>query len=81
MKSLPRTDSISQLAAFWDTHDVTDFEDEFEEVRESVFVRPDKLVVQLAPSDAKALRDMAARRKVSESELASTWIHERVQSV
>jgi hypothetical protein len=36
---LPKTDSIQELAQFWDTHDLTDFEDELEEVREPVFVR------------------------------------------
>jgi hypothetical protein len=41
MKSskLPRTDSIQELARFWDTHDLTYFEDELEEVTEPVFVR------------------------------------------
>ena len=27
---LPQTDSIQELAQFWDTHDLTDFEDELE---------------------------------------------------
>ena len=37
---IPETDSIRELAAFWDTHDLTDFQDELEEVSESVFSRP-----------------------------------------
>ena len=36
-EALPQTDSIQELAQFWDTHDVTDFEDELEEVTDSVF--------------------------------------------
>ena len=32
-----QTDSIEELARFWDTHDLTDFADELEEVKESVF--------------------------------------------
>ena len=32
-KNIPKTDSIQELAHFWDTHDLTDFEDELEEVR------------------------------------------------
>ena len=31
MTEIPRTDSIQELAAFWQRHDVTDFEDELEE--------------------------------------------------
>ena len=34
---IPHTDSLAELARFWDTHDLTDFEDELEEVPESVF--------------------------------------------
>ena len=34
---LPQTDSIQELARFWEKHDLTDFEDELEEVTEPVF--------------------------------------------
>lgn len=37
--SIPQTDSIRELAEFWDTHDVTDFDDQLEEVLEPVFER------------------------------------------
>ena len=36
---LPKTDSIQKLAEFWDSHELTDFEDELEEVTQPVFVR------------------------------------------
>ena len=36
-KKMPQTDSIQELAQFWDTHDLTDFEEELEEVHEPVF--------------------------------------------
>ena len=36
---LPKTDSIEKLAKFWDTRDLTNFEDELEEVAEPVFAR------------------------------------------
>jgi len=34
---LPPTDSIEELARFWDSHEVTEFEDQLEEVSEQVF--------------------------------------------
>jgi hypothetical protein len=37
MGKIPETDSVEELARFWDTHDLTDFEDELEEVSEPVF--------------------------------------------
>jgi hypothetical protein len=39
MGKIPNIDSIEELAAFWDTHDLMDFEDELEEVEEPVFDR------------------------------------------
>ena len=79
MNSLPKTDSITELAEFWDKHDVTDFEDELEEVSEDVFASRQDLTVHLPPSDAKAVHQIATKRRVSESELVSKWIHERVR--
>jgi hypothetical protein len=45
---IPECASIEELAEFWETHDITDFEDQLEEVTEPVFelrrvsrVRPD----------------------------------------
>jgi hypothetical protein len=40
VEQLPETDSIQELARFWDTHDLTDFEAHLEEVNEPVFERP-----------------------------------------
>lgn len=36
---IPATDSIQDLAKFWDKHDLTDFENLLEEIREPVFER------------------------------------------
>nr|VFK79692.1 MAG: Protein of unknown function (DUF3680) [Candidatus Kentron sp. SD] len=59
---IPITDSISELAAFWDTHDLTDFEEELEEVTEQVFTRetitePEAVIeVLLSPVEAETVR-------------------------
>jgi hypothetical protein len=39
---IPQTDSIEELARFWDTHDVTDFEGQLEEVVEPAFEREEE---------------------------------------
>jgi hypothetical protein len=44
---IPHTDSIAEFARFWDTHDLTDFEDELEEVREAVFERRVEAIVMI----------------------------------
>ena len=46
----PQINSIQELAQFWDLHDLTDFEDELEEVDEPVFQHTG--TIPLIPEDA-----------------------------
>jgi len=75
---LPQTDSIQELANFWDTHDVTEFEDELEEVTERVFERDSDITVHLEADVAKAVRELARSRGVPDSELIREWVLERI---
>jgi hypothetical protein len=50
---LPKTDSIQKLAEFWDTHELTDFEDELEEVTKPVFVRAARVTEIKVPLEAR----------------------------
>ena len=75
---LPRTDSIQELASFWDTHDVTEFENELEEVSERVFEQDADITVHLETDAAKAVREMARLRGVPDSELIREWVLERI---
>jgi predicted DNA binding CopG/RHH family protein len=77
---LPKTDSIQELANFWDTHDLTEFEDELEEVGERVFQREAGITVHLESRDANALREMARLRGMPDSELIRQWVLERIHS-
>jgi hypothetical protein len=59
-KNLPQTDSIKELARFWDTHDLTAFEDELTEEKESVFVRETAVTIHLQPEEAETVKRLAA---------------------
>lgn len=50
-RKLPMTDSIEELAEFWDTHDATDFWDEFEEVAEPIFEPNVKIIRPTTDAD------------------------------
>ena len=76
-KKIPQTDSIRELAEFWDTHDLTDFEDELEEVRKPVF-QPGA-TVPLTPRDAKVVNAIAKARGISPRALIQKWISERIE--
>ena len=52
-KNIPKTDSIQELAHFWDTHDLTDFEDELEEVNEPIFELETQSLIPLESEELK----------------------------
>ncbi len=57
---IPRTDSIDELARFWDSHDLTDFEDQLVEVTEPAFERPEDVVsLRFGPQEAAAIQWIA----------------------
>lgn len=77
---LPKTDSIRELAEFWDTHDLVDFDDQLEEVNERVFERrmTNAVAVPLSADDHQAVRQMAASRGVDEAVLIREWVQEKL---
>lgn len=77
---IPETDSIRELAEFWDAHDVSEFSDELVEVAEPVFAPqpPKGVTVPLSASELKALRDLAASRGVDEAALIRSWVQEKL---
>lgn len=77
---LPRTDSIHELATFWDTHELTEFEDELEEVGQRVFDRETEITVHLETNEAEALRKMAGLRGIKDSGLVRQWVLERIHT-
>jgi CopG antitoxin of type II toxin-antitoxin system len=79
-KHLPRTDSIRELAHFWDSHDLTDFDEELEEVNETVFQRQAAITVPLRLSEAEAIHEMAKSKGLADVELVRGWLLERIAS-
>ncbi len=75
---LPSTDSIKELAEFWDSHDLTDFEDELEEVTEPVFARRIGIAVALEPGEVAAVEQMAQSKGISREELIRSWVLQRL---
>jgi hypothetical protein len=75
---LPNSDSIQELAAFWDTHDLTEFEDELEEVSRPVFMRVKPIEIKLEPREAKAVQQMAKAKGVSREELIRAWVLQEI---
>lgn len=77
-----QTDSIRQLSDFWDTHDVTDFDEELEEVTEPIFLLGRKAVVKvhLGPSEVAAVKRLAKSRGMGAAALIEEWVRQKVHA-
>lgn len=80
---IPKFKTIEEEAKFWDTHSITDFEDELEEI-ELVFdlQRPkeETLVLRLQKKIKARLEKVARNQGISISALARMWILQKLQS-
>ena len=79
-RRLPQTDSIQELARFWDTHDLTDFEDQLEEVTQPVFERQTVIPLSLESAEAEAVRKIAKSKGVRDAELIRRWVREKIHA-
>ena len=80
-RKIPFTDSIEELARFWDRHDLTDFENQLEEVTAPVFTRRSTSVtVRLRPDEAKEIKRVAKTKRVREATLIRRWVIEKLRA-
>ena len=77
---IPQTDSIEELARFWDYHDLADFEDELEEAPETVFDRETVVKVPLPFKEAESLKELAHAKGLADADLIRQWVLERVHA-
>lgn len=78
---IPDTDSIAELAAFWDSHDLTDFEEELEEVTQPVFKRPSSsdVRIRLSSEEVAAAERIAKAQGIGLTALIRDWVVERLR--
>jgi CopG antitoxin of type II toxin-antitoxin system len=77
---IPGSESLDGLAQFWQTHDLTDYEDEMQEVRDLVIERSPGTVfrIRLDPQEAEEIEKRAREKGVEESVLVKEWVLERL---
>ncbi len=76
---IPRFKTRAEEAEFWDTHDTTEFEDEFTEVKIKV-ARPlvHILGVRLEAKTITELGEIGRKKGLGASTLARMWLLERL---
>jgi predicted DNA binding CopG/RHH family protein len=78
---IPQTDSIEELAQFWDTHDLTDFDDQLEEVKDKVFERETLILIRLQTQEVTAVEAMAKSQVIDYHDLIREWGFKKVARV
>ena len=83
---IPTFKTIEEEAEFWDTHSTTEFEDEFEEVKDVQFVvsrgRPKKAItVRVDEETLATLTKEATQKGIGPSTLVRMWILERLKEI
>lgn len=80
---IPDFKTYEEEAHFWDTHDITDFEDETEDV-DIVFEldkpRDETLVLRLQKNIKEKLEHIARSHGLNVSTLARMWLMEKLQT-
>ena len=82
-----RTSSISQartlqeIAEFWDTHSLADYDDQTYEVEMTFEPSARHPVVIIEPELMEDLRRIASERKVSTQTLVNLWLRQRVDQL
>lgn len=81
MAKLPKLKTDAEVAEFWDTHDLTDYLEDFEEVTDAKFVRPPKGVIALRLDEpiVRAIKTLARRKGLGYSPLIRMWLIERLE--
>jgi hypothetical protein len=81
---IPTFQSIAEEAEYWDTHDSTEFEGEWEEVPEEirwVVTRPDgRISFALTQGEFAALGERARQEGMGPGSLALRWVLERLKA-
>ena len=75
---IPQTDSIKELAEFWDSHEITDFEDQMEEVNGPVFDRGTTFKVHFVAADAEVIEELAREQGIGCEQLLRKWVLEKI---
>jgi hypothetical protein len=81
VEHMPKFKSVEEEADFWDTHSFADYWEEFERVREPVFVKPQKKVISLRldATTVDLLAAVAREKQIPYTTLARMWIAEKLK--
>ncbi|MCW5851209.1 MAG: hypothetical protein KIT87_14130 [Anaerolineae bacterium] len=81
VSSISKSRTIEEMAAFWDTHSLADYEDQTHEVEMSFAPSASRAYIGIEPELLEELRRIARERHVSLQTLVNVWLRQRVDQV
>lgn len=75
---LPGFESVAELAAFFDTHDMGEYEDEMPEVHFDVDIQKRTFLVSIDKELMKKLSQVAKAQNTSTEALVHSWLEGKV---
>lgn len=81
-RSIPPFRTIDEMARFWDSHDLTDYEHQLDDVLEPIFELPPSGLVtfRLRPKEWMAVARIAQAKKIANHLLIKRWIQQGIRS-
>lgn len=78
---LPKFNSLQEIADFWDTHSLADYDDETHEVEITFDPSARRTYVGIEPELLADLKHIARERRVSLQTLVNVWLRQRVDQL
>lgn len=75
---IPDFQTITQAAAFWDTHSISDYWEQTKSVQFDVDLRKNRNIVTLEDSISRKIRKEARRRKISSNTLVQRILEKQL---
>ena len=79
VSSISKTRTYEEMADFWDTHSVADYEDQIEEVEMTFDPSARRTNVGIDPELFTELSKIARQRRISTQTLVNLWLSQRVE--
>jgi allophanate hydrolase subunit 1 len=81
VSSISQTRTMEEMADFWDTHSLADYDDQTYEVEITFDPSARRTFVSIEPELLSDLRRIARERRVSTQTLVNLWLRQRVDQL
>ena len=81
LSSISKSRTIAEMAEFWDTHSLADFDEQTYEVDMTFEPSARRMVVSIEPDLLTDLRRIASERHVTTETLVNLWLRQRIDQL